>query len=247
MNSLWQNVPSKNYPSLQGEVKADVCIVGGGIVGITTAYLLAQHGLKVVILEKDKICNSVTANTTGKITAQHGLFYHYLISNFDKSFAKKYLDSNLEAISFVYDTITKENIDCDFEWQDNFVYTNSDEILQEMKLEVGTVNSLGFDAKFYENTALPFKVKGTVCFPKQAQFHARKYCLGLASKLPDNSIYENSRVIDLEKQGKLHITKTDNGYVASDFVVIASHYPILNFPRLTFLKNVSANVVSYRK
>lgn len=236
MNSLWQDVPYKSYPSLQGEVKADVCVVGSGICGITTAYYLCKHGLKVVVLEKDKICNSVTANTTGKVTSQHGLFYHYLISNFGKDFAKKYLDSNQQAIFSIYDTISKENIDCDFEWQDSFVYTNSEDKLQEINLEVASVNSLGFDAKFCEKTDLPFNVKGAICFPKQAQFHAKKYCVGLAGTLPDGTIYENSRVVDIESQGNFYATKTDNGIVLSDFIVLACHYPIVNFPGFHFLK-----------
>lgn len=236
-NSLWlDNTTNQNYETLQNDITADVCIIGAGIVGITVAYLLNQQGLKVILLEKDKICHSVTANTTGKITSQHGLFYHYLISNFGKEFAKKYLESHNNAISFIYETIQKEKIDCDFEWQPNYVYTNSDEKLQEIKLEVGSVNSLGFPATFCEKTDLPFKIKGAICFPDQAMFHARKYCIGLAHTLPNNTIFENSRVIDLEKQLNQYVVKTESGSVCANYVVMASHYPICNFPGLYFLK-----------
>ena len=130
MNSLWLETSSyKNYPSLKNTVYADVCVVGAGICGITLAYLLSKSGLNVVLLEKDKVCQSVTANTTGKITSQHGLFYSYLINQFGKDFAKKYLQSNEDAIYSIKKIVDEEQIDCNFEWQDAFVYTNSDEKL----------------------------------------------------------------------------------------------------------------------
>ena len=72
-------------------------------------------------------------NTTAKITSQHGLFYDYLINTFGKEFAKGYLDANQDAISNIKEIIDTEKIDCDFEWQDNFVYTDSEDEVIKIK------------------------------------------------------------------------------------------------------------------
>lgn len=238
MNSLWIETTNKtSYTELNNNISAEVCIVGGGITGITLAYLLSKQGISVALLERDAVCSGVTCNTTGKLTSQHGLFYHYLVNTFGKDTAVKYLRSNENAISSVKDIIDKEQIECDFEWQDSFVYTNSEKELQNIKLEIETLKSLGFNASFCDNLSLPFKTLGGISFSKQAQFHARKYCLGLAGTLPDGTIYERSKVVDIEKSPDGYTTTCENGNeVTSKYVVIASHYPILNFPGFYFLK-----------
>lgn len=102
------------------------------------------------------------------------------MNTFGKDTASLYLHSNENAISSIKDIIDKEQIDCDFEWQDSFVYTSNEQKLQDIRIEVETLKSLGFDATFCENLPLPFQTLGGIRFPHQAQFHARKYCLGLA-------------------------------------------------------------------
>ena len=95
MSSYWiDSVNFNSYEALKNDISTDVCIIGGGITGIATAYLLSKNGYKVCILEKDKIAHQATGNTTAKITSQHGLFYHYLTNNFSKEFAKSYLEAN---------------------------------------------------------------------------------------------------------------------------------------------------------
>ncbi len=114
-------------------------------------------------------------NTTAKITSQHGLFYTYLMNTFGADFAKSYLDANEKAISNIKEIIDCENIDCDFEWQDNFVYTDLKEEEKKIKDEVEVVNSLGFNAEFVTRSSLPFPILAGIRFPNQAQFHPLKY------------------------------------------------------------------------
>ena len=93
MSSFWiesTEKMEKNYDKLTKNIEADVCVVGCGITGALCAYYLAKEGKNVVILEKDKICEKTTANTTAKITSQHGLFYNYLLQSEGLEFAKKY-------------------------------------------------------------------------------------------------------------------------------------------------------------
>ncbi len=177
-------------------------------------------------------------NTTAKITSQHGLFYDYLLHTFGLEFAKSYLDANEEAIRNIDNIITEENIECDFEWQDSFVYTDLEEEVIKIKNEVASVNSLGFPAKFVEDIPLPFSTLAAIQFPKQAQFHPLKYIHGLVNCIVNASgqIYENTKVYDVHKKRDFYEVKTTNHTIRAKYVVLACHYPIINAPGFYFLK-----------
>ena len=92
----------------------------------------------------------------------------------------KYLQSNKKAISNIKNIIDEENIDCDFEYQDNFVYTVKQEELGQIHKEVQALNSLNEPAEFVTKCDLPFKIAGAIKVKNQAQFHPRKYMLRLS-------------------------------------------------------------------
>jgi len=237
MSSYWvDSTLNTNFPKLDSNISSDICIIGGGITGIATAYKLKDSGLKVTLLEASKIGMGVSANTTAKITSQHGLFYNYLINSFGFETAKKYLDSNEEAIKDIENIVTTENIDCGFEHQVNYVYTCSKDYIQKIKNEADSVKALGLDAKLITETPLPFDVKIALGFPNQAKFHVRKYILGLLPTLSNTQIFEDSKVINIKKENNRYKVYSNNNIVDCKYVVIATHYPIKNFPGMYFLK-----------
>ena len=240
MNSYWIDSFANIVKSeaLDKDIETDVCIVGGGVTGISCAYYLAKAGLKVAVLEKDKIACKTAGNTTAKITSQHGLFYKYLVDSFSKEYAKSYLQANENAISNIKQIIDSEGISCDFSYQDAFTYTKDSKYLQDIKDEVDTLNNLNFPAEFVNNIPLKLEIQGAIKFPKQAQFHPRKYISGLCNSLLNSNgkIYENTKVYDVKKEGDNFVTYTKNNKVHSHFVIIATNYPILNFPGFYFLK-----------
>lgn len=237
MSSYWvDSTKTTNYPKLNSNISCDVCIIGGGITGVATAYMLKDSGLNVTLLEASKIGMGVTANTTAKITSQHDLFYDYLIKSFGFDTAKKYLDSNEDAIRTIENIVNYENIDCGFEHQDAYVYTCSQDYIQKIKDETFAVNRLGLNAKLVTETPLPFNVKAAICFPNQAKFHVRKYILGLLPTLKNAKIFEDSKVINIKAEnGRYNVYSNDN-IVDCKHLVIATHYPIKNFPGMYFLK-----------
>ncbi len=183
MNSFWlDSIENKTkFNKLENDISTDVCIVGAGIFGLTCAYYLTKQGYNVVILEKESdIASKTTGHTTAKITSQHNLIYKYLIDSLGVSMAKKYLYANQDAIENIAKIIEEEKIDCDFERQDSYVYTNNLDELEKIKLENEAVNSLGVKSEFVTSTLLPFDVLGAIKFPKQAEFNPMKYAYGLA-------------------------------------------------------------------
>ena len=158
MDSLWITDSRKtNYPKLSEDISADVCIIGGGIVGAITAYLLTQKGINTVVLEKDKICMGVTANSTAKLTSQHGLFYNYLENEKGLEYAKKYLESNENGIKLAEKIINEEKIECDFEKQDAYVFATNESEINKIKKEIDTLNKIRFSAEFEENVDIPIE------------------------------------------------------------------------------------------
>lgn len=237
MSSYWVDSTEQTYYSkLNSNISTDVCIIGGGITGIATAYMLKDSGLNITLLESSRIGMGVTANTTAKITSQHGLFYDYLLKSYGFDIAKKYLDSNEEAINIIEDIVKEENIDCSFERESSYVYTCSKDYVQKIKDETSAVKSLGLDAKLVTETSLPFDIKAGICFPNQAKFHIRKYILGLLPSLSKINIFEDSKVTNIKAENGLYKVFVNDYTVNCKYVILATHYPIKNFPGMYFLK-----------
>lgn len=239
--SLWfgsnNNLKSRFEP-ISKDLDVDVCVIGGGITGVTTAYLLAKAGKSVCILERDIIASHASGNTTAKITAQHGLFYDYLLNTFSADVAKGYLDANLDAISNIKNIIDNENIDCDFEFCDNYVFTNLESEIAKIKQEVLTVQSLGFNADLVNSVEAPVDCLSAIRFPNQAQFNPLKYINGLLEKFISlgGMVFENSLVHDVKPENDFYISTVNSSYVTSKYVVFACHYPFVNVPGFYFLK-----------
>lgn len=242
MNSLWISDSEKeqlyNKKPDQNHLETDVCIIGAGIFGLTCAYYLSKSGYKVIVLEKNKIGQKTTGHTTGKITSQHGLFYDYLTKSYNKQFAKDYLFANEQAIENIKRIIDEENIQCDFEYQNNYVYTNNKDDLKKFKDEYNAIKDLGFNCEFVTKTNLPFKIQSGICFKNQAQFHPIKYLYGLCKCINQNNgnIYTDTTVFDVKKDTDDYITYTENLKVKSKYVIVATHYPFINFPGFYFTK-----------
>ena len=98
--------------------------------------------MRIIVVDKDLIGEKTSGHTTAKITYQHGLIYDYLINAYGKNFALKYLKANEKAISNIEKIIKEEKIDCDFEHQNNLVYTTNKNEIDKIQKEVGAINTL---------------------------------------------------------------------------------------------------------
>ena len=235
--SYWiATTPESNYSSLSGEIRVDVAILGGGIVGITTAFLLKEAGtLSIAVIEADKILDGVTGHTTAKVTSQHHLIYDYLLSKFGRRQAKQYAESNQAAIEKIASIIGSRNIACDFARKPAYVYAGSKESTGKILNEIEAAKSLGLPASFREELPLPFKTYGSIRFDNQAQFHPKKYLCALAREIEGDGchIFERTRALKIEGNGPFTIT-TDRGTVRAHKVIQATHFPINDKPGMMF-------------
>jgi len=237
--SYWiASTDTTNYPNLQEDLKVDVAIVGGGLAGISCGYLLKKHGVRVAVIEADRIAQGTTGHTTAKITSQHDLTYNRIKRYMGEELARQYADANETAIRTIENIIKSEGIDCDFRHESAYTFTFMDSYIQKIADEASTAASLGISAFYTENAPLPFEVKAAVRFDGQARFHPRKYVLALAEKIPGDGsfIFENTRVVDIDKGNPCTVLTKGGKKITADSVVIASHFPCYDGMGLYFAR-----------
>lgn len=225
-----KSTPDTDYPSLQDDVKVDVAIIGGGIVGITAAYLLKKQGLTTAVLDADKILQGTTGHSTSKLTSQHSIIYSKIKKQMGQELAHQYAQANESAIRMVDDICCQEKIDCDFSWRPAYVFTQSDQYIQQIEDEVQTACDLGIKASLHDEIPLPFAVKTAMRFDDQAQFHCLKFLKPLAEKIPDENsyIFEQTKAVDIEDGDACQVV-TDSGHrIKASQVIIASHFPFFD-------------------
>ena len=226
MDSLWtQTAKLPEFPTLDGDRKTDVLIIGGGLAGLLCAYQLKNAGVDCLLVEKNRICSGVTADTTAKLTVQHGLLYHKLIRRFGVKRAGLYLQANQNAFEKM--KALCEGMDCDFRQEASYVYSRQDS--QKLLDELDALRRLGCQAEFLKKPPLPVPTVGAVGVPNQGQFHPLKFAAAVAEGLP---IYAHTKVQELAP-GK---AVTDRGTIRAGKIIVATHFPMLNKHGSYFLK-----------
>lgn len=213
------------FPTLQKDIRTDVLVIGGGMAGVLCARFLKSAGVDCVLVESDRIGSGVTAGTTAKITAQHGLIYDKFLSRLGSEKAQIYLSANLRAIE-EYRQLAKA-IDCNFDEQDHFVYSCRDEAV--LAREWDALEKLGYSAKWVKALPIPLDTVGAIGFPRQARFHPLKFLAGLCKDL---TIYERTPVRTLSSGTAV----TAGGTIHAKAIVVATHFPFLNRHGSYFLK-----------
>ena len=218
MESIWQQEPSQvRYPTLKGNIKTQVLVIGGGMAGVLCARKLQEAGKDVVLVEAERIGWGITARTTAVLTAQHDFLYQDMARKFGEETAKLYLRANLDAVKEFRKL--SQTIPCDFEDMPSVQFSTAES--GRLQKEVKFVNSLGFEAKFIPNPSLPVDAQAAVEYPGMAQFHPLKFLTGAAKGL---RIYENSRVLQLSGT----TAQLEQGGVEAQQVVVATHFPFIN-------------------
>lgn len=228
MASIWeQTVEFEPRPPLGCDLDVEVAVIGAGMAGALTAFLLHQRGIRCAVFEAALIGSGQTAGTTAKITSQHGLIYARLIEQFGRERAQEYADANQRAVLRYRQIAEEHGIACMMEEQEAYVYGLHD--AEPLRREAEAAVSLGLPAAFVHAVRLPFPVSGAVRFAQQAQFHPLRFLGGICRGL---TVYEHSPVAVAE-DNRLRV----NGHtVTADQIVFATHYPFVNVPGLYFAR-----------
>jgi glycine/D-amino acid oxidase-like deaminating enzyme len=215
-----------SFPILEHDMQVDVVIVGGGITGLTAAYLLKKSGKRVAVLEKNTIASGTTSGTTGKVTAQHGLIYSQLVQKKGEKAAALYGAANQAALEKIASVIKTEKIVCSWHRADNYVFTTNPKEAIKYENEAKTAAKLGLPASYETRLGLPFKVVAAVKFADQAYFHAPNYALGLAAAITGNGsyVFEHTNVVHFN-DGEPAKVRTHTASVTAKDVIVATKVP----------------------
>ncbi len=224
MKSIWNDIQKTEFSKLQGDIKTDVLLIGGGLCGLLCAYMLKSAGVECVLVEADKICRGITNDTTAKITFQHGLIYNKIIKKYGIENAKLYYESQKNAFEILNKLALKEG---NLETCNSFVYSLNDRNIIEKEVEA--LNKIGCNAEFCVDTELPFMVAGAVKIENQAKFHPLKFAYSIAKEL---KIYENTKVLKIDGNTAI----TNNGKISVKKIIVATHFPFINKHGAYFLK-----------
>ncbi len=225
MNSMWSDTKLPSFPSLDGDLKTHILIIGGGISGLLCAYMLHQDNVDYVLVEADEICKKTSANTTAKISSLHGMLYKRLLDSIGGKKAYLYYEANQNAV-LEYERLCS-NFDCDFEKTSAYLFTINK--AERLKKEYEAIRSIGIDAKYFEKLDIPFNALGGIRFDNQGQFNPLKFVSGICKDL---KIYEHSRVTEM-----IGTTALVNGHkISADKVIVTTHFPFINKHGSYFLK-----------
>lgn len=224
MESLWNRSSLPRFERLEEDVKTDILIIGGGIAGVLCAYMLDRAGADYILIEADRICRGVTANTTAKITSQHGLIYGKLIREFGRDAARTYYDANERAVA-LYRKLCS-NIDCDFEEKDAFVYSFDK---TKLRTEAAALSKLGISAELTASLPLPISAAGAIRFRNQAQFEPLKFIAAISQNL---NIYEQTKALSYDGRSVI----TPRAKITAKKIITATHFPFINKHGMYFAK-----------
>src|SRR5687767_3480523 len=140
------------FKKLSRDERVDVVIVGGGITGLTAAYLLTVAGRSVAVLERARCAQIDTGHTTAHLTMVTDTRLSELVKSFGREHAQAAWDAGLAAISQIDAIVRGEGIDCDFTWVPGYLHAPRDPSKQKETVdfegEAELATGLGFDARF---------------------------------------------------------------------------------------------------
>ncbi|MBN8228655.1 FAD-dependent oxidoreductase [Corallococcus macrosporus] len=226
--SLWTvTTLPRDFPSLPGDLDVDVAIIGGGIAGLTTAWLLKRAGKKVAVLEMHRVLSGQTGQTTAHLTELLDTPYTTLVKDFGEKGAHLAASSSRAAIEQIASLVESLSIECGFTRVPGFRYAETESELRELLHEVSAARQVGLLASFTKEVPLPFPVKGALRVEDQALFHPRQYLLALADRIPGDGchLFENTKVLDIHDGTPCRVL-TEKGTVTARAVVEATTTPL---------------------
>ena len=229
--SHWKKVRMPRFSPLRGPLKVDVLVVGGGMTGITTAYLLKKAGRKVALIERDHCAQLDTGNTTAHLTCVTDLRPHQLVKTLGRDHAQAVWDAGQAAIDQIQEIIEAEKISCEFSRIPGYIHAsiNSDnDETKDMKRDAELASELGFPADFVSE--VPVFGRQGIRVANQAKFHPLMYLAELVTRIPGGGshVFERTEAGEFERggQGDSVRVKANDRIITCDSVVIATDVPL---------------------
>jgi glycine/D-amino acid oxidase-like deaminating enzyme/nitrite reductase/ring-hydroxylating ferredoxin subunit len=223
------------FPKLDRDLTVDVLVVGGGITGLTTAYLAAAAGQSVAVIERERCAAIDTGHTTAHLTMATDTRLHELARKFGATHAQAIWDAGLAAMAEIETIIREHEIACDFEWVSAYLHAPGGRAepndAQSFQEEAQLATEMGFDAEVVSH--VPVVGGPGIHFDNQARFHPRKYLAGLAAAIRENGghVFEHTEADEFRDDPRG--VKANGHWVRAGDIVIATHNPLVGLAGMT--------------
>jgi glycine/D-amino acid oxidase-like deaminating enzyme/nitrite reductase/ring-hydroxylating ferredoxin subunit len=227
--SLWMTPEIQDFTSLEADERADVCVIGAGISGLTTAYFLSREGKSVVVVEGGSIGDGVTSRTTAHLSNALDDRYFELEKVHGEQVTRRAAESHTAAIETIESIIQEEGIECDFRRVDGFLFLPPKKSTRTLKKELAAAHLAGLTGvELLDRAPLSsFDTGPCLRFPGQGQFHPMKYLAGLAEAIRRNGgrVFTHIRVVRLDSDAHVRIELENGRVVTANAAVVATNTP----------------------
>lgn len=226
--SLWTataQIPAN--PPLPGDTETDVCVVGGGIAGLTAAYLLAKEGRQVLLIDALDVGAGETGRTTAHFMPPDERYFE-IVKRFGVEKAALLRDSFEQAVNLVESIVQNEQITCDFRRLDGYLVPAAEGGADIVDKEHAATSRLGVDVeRLLRVPGLDWDTGPALRFNRQAQFHPVKYMAGLlrAIKRLGGRVHGGTRARELDSSHEGITVTTERGTIRARAVVVATNTP----------------------
>ena len=219
--------PAPVRASLAGQVRADVCVIGGGIAGCSTALDLAERGYRVVLLESRRIGWGASGRSGGQAIFGFGTSQESLVAQVGLDAARRMWDVSIEALGLLRERVAKHAIDCDLHWGHVHVAVKPRQHRELQQLQHELAETYGYGSPRFLERADVEALLATRRYcaglydPGSGHLHPLNYTLDLAraAEAAGVTIYEDSHAISVEPGSPVRVA-TDRGSVMADFAVL---------------------------
>jgi glycine/D-amino acid oxidase-like deaminating enzyme/nitrite reductase/ring-hydroxylating ferredoxin subunit len=229
--SVWMRTTEvPQFSKLNDDIRTDVCIVGAGISGLTTAYLLTREGKSVVVIDDGEIISGETERTTAHISNALDDRYFELEKLHGLEGARLACESHTAAIDRIESIVSQENIDCDFERLDGYLFVPPGESTDILHQELEATHRVGLtNVQLVERAPIDsFNTGLALRFPNQGQFHPLKYLVGLTQAILRNGgkIYAYTHADEIVGGDEAKVTTSNGAAITADAIVVATNTPV---------------------
>jgi glycine/D-amino acid oxidase-like deaminating enzyme/nitrite reductase/ring-hydroxylating ferredoxin subunit len=229
--SVWMaTAQPQGLSKLAEDVMADVCVVGAGISGMTTAYLLTREGKSVVVIEDGVVGGGETSRTTAHLSNALDDRYHHLEDLHGPEGARLAADSHTAAIDRIETIVNEESIACEFERLDGYLFAPPGDPTDELEREFEAARRAGLDGLEIVGRAPldEFDTGPSLRFPRQAQFHPLEYLAGLSRAIERDGgrIYTGTHAEEIEGGESARVRTSAGSVVTCGALVVATNSPV---------------------
>lgn len=229
--SVWINTDAREMGNYLGsDASAEVCVVGAGIAGLSTAYMLARESRSVVVLEDGLIGGGETSRTTAHLSYALDDGYVEVERLHGREGARLAAESHRAAVDCIEAIVLREGIDCDFRRLDGYLFAPPDGTVEELERERDAALRAGLaDVDFVSHAPIPgFHTGRSLRFPRQGQFHPMKYLHALAEAFErlGGRLYTGTHAASLSGSSPMRVETSGGPVVTAGAVVMATNAPV---------------------